>query len=74
MCGLRARLRVISLRVCVCFVFVLCSLFCFDRNEEAAALFLRCAEAWVNADEPGVAQRRHIVMRGCVAVFFLALS
>ncbi|CAM9310230.1 unnamed protein product [Laminaria digitata] len=23
------------------------------RNEEAAALFLRCAEAWVNADEPG---------------------
>lgn len=25
----------------------------FCRDDEAAALYLRCAEAWVHADEPG---------------------
>lgn len=60
---LRARLCVILLRMCDNFVFRASPSFCFYRSEEAAALFLRCAEAWVNADEPGAAERSHIFMR-----------
>lgn len=37
------------------FVFFAAMSFCFvrRRKDEAAALYLRCAEAWVHADEPG---------------------